>query len=109
MTDETILQFLIQMTAHVAKLHAERKTTNAGPRYNDGIQTVNIEDEGFSRWMGWRGQEAQGEETAWPADELRQERADRHQRAFKRLREENAELRQFLISIRAEIDRKLGN
>jgi len=111
MNDESILQWLIHMTSHIAKLHERTKAprSNAGPRYNDGIQTVNIEDEGFSRWMGWRGQEAQEEETAWPAGELRQERADRHRRAFKRLREENAELRKFLISLRAEIDRRLGN
>lgn len=110
MNDESILWLL----HHIAKLHDRTENTspdtqtNAGPRFNDGIRTINIEDEGFSRWMGWRGQEAQEEETSWPAGELRQEREERHRRAFKRLREENAELRQFLLSLRAEIDRRLG-
>ncbi len=106
MNDESILWLL----HHIAQLHEKtsKPATNAGPRFEDGIRTVNIEDEGFSRWMGWRGQDAQEDETAWPAGELRQEREERHRKAFKRLREENAELRQFLISLRAEIDRRLG-
>src|SRR5437660_11159935 len=105
MNDESILWLL----HHIAKLHdrTSNTQTNAGPRYH--ADSFTIEDEGFSRWMGWRGQEAQGEETAWPAAELRQEREERHRRAFKKLREENAELRKFLISLRSEIDRRLGN
>src|SRR2546427_4800015 len=84
MNDDALLHWLIQMTSHIAKLHAERKPNNAGPRYH--ADSFTIEDEDFSRWMGWRGPEPQGEETAWPADELRQERADRHRQAFKQLR-----------------------
>lgn len=98
------------MQAAIAELAGQRPpATNAGPRFNDGIRTVTWEPEGFSRWMGWRGQEAQEEETAWPADELRQERQERHNRAFRKLREENTELRQFLVSLRDELNRRLGN
>src|SRR2546425_3848487 len=109
MNDDTIIAWLMQMTSHIAELHARsgQPTTNAGPHFNDK-QTITIEPEDFSRWMGWRGQEAQEQETGWPADELRQERNERHSKAFGALREENAELRRFLLSIRDELNRKLG-
>jgi len=108
--DEDVLAWLIQMTTYVAAELQTRKTTttnNAGPRLHDN-QTINWEPEDFSRWMGWRGEAAQNEETAWPAEELRQERKERHNRAFAKLREENAELRRFLSWLRDELTKRLG-
>ena len=105
--DEDVLAWLIQMTTYVAAELQARKTptSNAGPRLHD-THTINREPEDFSRWMGWRGQEAQDEETAWPADMVRTERNERHMRAFKKLREENEELWKFLRSLRDELDRR---
>lgn len=110
MKDEDVLTWLMQMTTHVAELHSRRDgrpSTNAGPNFNDR-HTFTVEPEDFSRWMGWRGQEAQEQETAWPAEELRQERKERHSRAFAKLREENAELRRFLSWLRDELTKRLG-
>src|SRR5437667_6305470 len=107
MNDDQIIDWLIRMTTHVAQLHAGRKVTNAEP--NDGMRTITWEDEAFARWMGWRGEEAQDRETAWPADELRQERAGRSRRRFKELREENEELKRFLRSLRDELNRRLND
>ena len=111
MNDEQFCSWLMFVTRELMAHRQPRTaapTDNAGPRYHEA-NTYTIEEEPFSRWMGWRGEEAQQQECAWPADELKAERQARHTRAFKELREENAELRKFLISIRSEIDRRLGS
>jgi len=109
LNDDIVLAWLMQMTTHVAEMHARAgkpaATNNAGPRLHDH-QTIDWEPEGFSRWMGWRGQEEQERETDWPPDMVRTERNERHMRAFKKLREENEELWKFLRSLRDELDRR---
>lgn len=64
MTDEQVMRFLMAVAGEVARLHRktreDRPQTNAGPKA--GGQDREVFDEGFSRWMGWRGQEAQEEE-----------------------------------------------
>jgi hypothetical protein len=109
MTDEQYVSWLMFVTRELMAHRPPRTaapTDNAGPRYHDA-NTYTIEDEPFSRWMGWRGQDAQEQECAWPADELKAERQARHMRAFKQLRDENAELRRFLVSLRSGIDQFL--
>ena len=105
MKDEDVLAWLIQMTTYVAgELRARKPTTNAGPQLHD--ETINWQPEGFSRWMGWRGEAEQQREIDWPPDMVRTERNERHIRAFKKLREENEELWKFLRSLRDELDRR---
>ena len=90
-----VLSWLMQMTSLIAELHCHNANvhphnanvhphdanrprrpqpeSNLGPRHPDahGIEWA---EEGFSRWMGWRGQEGHDQETSWPADQLRNER-----------------------------------
>ena len=54
MTDDSI-ELTISIT-----LKRKRPETNAGPRFDD--DSITWEHEGFARWMGWRGPEAQEEE-----------------------------------------------
>lgn len=111
MTDEQYFSWLMFVTRELIAQRQPRTaapTDNAGPRYHEA-DTYTIEEEPFSRWMGWRGQDAQEQECSWPADELKAERAARHTRAFQQLRKENAELRQLLISIRDQLNRRIGN
>jgi len=107
MDDETILTWLIQITSHIAELHGRRNQNNKGPRFHE-VRTFDVEDEGFSRWMGWRGEEEQIKETDWPAGMVRDERSKRHIREFKKLREENEEMKRFLWSLRDELNRRFG-
>jgi len=62
--DEVVMRFLMAVAGYVAELHARTrrpdKTTNAGPRFED--DSIPWEDEGFSRWMGWRGEAEQERE-----------------------------------------------
>jgi len=83
--------------------------SNAGPLFHEA-KTFTIEEEGFSRWMGWRGEEAQEQETAWPMEQLKAERQQTHWGEFRRLREENEKLRNenrkfrtFLIALQAKL------
>jgi hypothetical protein len=60
--DELVLDWLMRAVSYVIQLH--HKLTgpidNRGPRYGD--PSIPTEDEGFARWMGWRGEEAQEQE-----------------------------------------------
>jgi hypothetical protein len=62
MHDDDVMRFLMGVAAYVAELHThgQEKKTNAGPRYND--DSIPAEEEGFARWMGWRGEEEQERE-----------------------------------------------
>ena len=92
------------VTDQVASLRSARGDTNAGPRYN--VQdTTTIEEEGFSRWMGWRGEVEQEREMDWPADLLKEERLNR---SYRKVWLENRELRSLLRSIRDEIGKLIG-
>jgi hypothetical protein len=107
MTNDQYESWLMFVTRELlAQKKSRSPTSNAGPRYHE-MNTYTIEDEPFSRWMGWRGQDAQEQETDWPADEVKAERYARRSERSSRLKQENAELRKFLISIRSGIDRFL--
>lgn len=105
MKDEIIVTWL-QTAIAIAELARASNTPLTEPR---DLNVINIETEGFSRWMGWRGQDEQEREIDWPPDMVRTERNARHMRAFKKLREENEEFRRFLLSLRDELNRRLGN
>jgi hypothetical protein len=66
MHDEKVLEWLMGITTYIARLHyrlrqAQKPETNAGPRYYEA-NVYEAYDEGFARWMGWRGQEEQERE-----------------------------------------------
>jgi hypothetical protein len=63
MDDDLVAEFLMQLAGYVAKLHERSRAgagSNAGPRFDD--DSIPWEEEGFSRWMGWRGEEEQERE-----------------------------------------------
>jgi hypothetical protein len=63
MSDDQVMRFLMAIAAYVAELHArpkEKKSTNAGSHYDD--DSIPAEEEGFARWMGWRGEDEQERE-----------------------------------------------
>jgi len=66
MTDDQVMQFLMAVAGYVAELHRAGKhapagkESNAGPRFED--DSIPWEEEGFSRWMGWRGEAEQERE-----------------------------------------------
>ena len=64
MNDEFLIEWLMGITTYIVNLHhglkREKPETNAGPRFH--ADSITWEEEGFSRWMGWRGEEAQEEE-----------------------------------------------
>lgn len=67
MHDETFLQFLIGITTYIVNLHhrVHASSSHTGPFHADQAfhdSSIPWEDEGFSRWMGWRGEAAQDEE-----------------------------------------------
>lgn len=97
--DRELLKLLMQMTTAIAAIAARANgldfQNSNTPK--DGIPWM---DEGFARWMGYRGQEGHDEETAWSSEQLRNERKERHWVQFRKLKEENAELRSFLYSMR---------
>lgn len=104
MEDDFILTFLVQMTARVAQLHAERTTTqpqsNAGPRYNVKNEHT-VYDEGFSRWMGWRGEDQQEREIRRISPE--DLKAERMERSYRKVWEENRDLKAVLKFLHSEI------
>lgn len=63
-TDDEVMHFLMAVAAYVAELHARSRRpgaeTNAGVRFSD--DSIPWEEEGFSRWMGWRGPDEQERE-----------------------------------------------
>ena len=59
-TDEELCLWLMTVTTYVCHLHHALKT--AGPPPMNPAQATTWEDEGFARWMGWRGQEEQERE-----------------------------------------------
>ena len=67
MDDEAVLRWLSGMTTYIANLHQHLKQkpkpeeSNAGPRYHEH-NVHEAFDEGFARWMGYRGEEAQERE-----------------------------------------------
>jgi len=66
MTNDEVLRFLMAVAGYVAQLHGrgpeqkEPQETNAGPRFD--AEDIPAEEEGFARWMGWRGPEEQEKE-----------------------------------------------
>src|SRR5437867_1266938 len=57
-TDAEVIRFLMGLAGYIAQLHlSSKKETNAGPRFHD--DSIPAEEEGFARWMGWRGPEEQ--------------------------------------------------
>lgn len=64
--EEIFLQWLMGVVAYAVRLHDRIQTgkkpeTNAGPRFHEaGIHEAF--EEGFARWMGWRGEDAQEQE-----------------------------------------------
>jgi len=64
MENDKVIQFLMSVAGYVAELHREtrqaEKGTNKGERFDD--DSIPWEEEGFSRWMGWRGEEEQERE-----------------------------------------------
>lgn len=108
MTDEQFIRLVFVVTRELMawQPRTAAPSGNAGPRFHEG-NTFTIEEEPFSRWMGWRGQDAQEQECSWPADELKAERQARHMKEFKRLRDENAELWRFLFDLQKGLERFL--
>jgi hypothetical protein len=104
MDDNQFCSWLMFVTQQITQLrNSTADTTNAGPRFHE-TNTHTTDDEGFLRWMGHRGQEAQELETAWSAEDLKETRLE-HSR--QKLRRENQELKTLLRYIRDEIS-KLG-
>jgi hypothetical protein len=68
--DEEVLTWLMTVTAYAIQLHhslkpgmpAEMRTT--GPTIEEQRATREAFEEGFARWMGWRGDNAQQQEMA---------------------------------------------
>jgi len=64
MDDEQMAVFLMRLAGYIAQLHERNRGagagSNAGPRFED--DSIPWEEEGFSRWMGWRGEEEQERE-----------------------------------------------
>lgn len=65
--DEAVLYWLIGMTTYIVNEHHRLKTatkapeTNAAPRFHEK-NVYEAYEEGFARWMGFRGKEAQEQE-----------------------------------------------
>jgi len=103
MNDEQFIQWLMFVTDQVSSLRSARAApTNAGPRYN--VQdTTTIEQEGFSRWMGWRGEAEQEREMSWSTADLKEERLER---SYRKVWRENQDLKSLLRFIREEISKR---
>ncbi len=115
MDDDQLLAFLIQATTLLVKMRSEQRgaaasppPSNAGPRF-DAAKTYTVEEEGFSRWMGWRGEEEQSRELASTDPQALKE--IRIERSREQLRKRNRELNRFVRFLRDECDKllKSGN
>lgn len=64
MTDQQMMIFLMNLSGYLVQLH-ERSRDKTAPAAEPAAydhNTINWEHEGFSRWMGWRGEEDQERE-----------------------------------------------
>jgi len=65
MDDDNVIRFLMAVAGYVAHLHAISRETqpspsNSGEKFHDG--SIPWMEEGFARWMGYRGEEEQERE-----------------------------------------------
>jgi hypothetical protein len=65
MEDDRVIEFLMAVAGVVIRLHRESRVNsptnaNRGPNWEKGWSEAF--DEGFARWMGWRGPEEQERE-----------------------------------------------
>jgi hypothetical protein len=64
MSDEVVIRFLMFLAAAILRLH--RNSDKNGPPLHEkekfGADAWEAFDEGFARWMGWRGPEEQERE-----------------------------------------------
>jgi hypothetical protein len=86
MEDDQFLAWLMFVTRELTRVRNRASSgTNAGPRFGER-NTFTAEDEGFLRWMGWRGEVEQERECSWPAEDLKKERLERTGKFGKRIR-----------------------